>query len=262
MKNPLPTLFVPHGSPMFALAPGLAGRRIAEAARQLPTPRAIVIFSPHWETANPTVSTATRLDTIHDFHGFDSRLYAIHYPVAGCPDAAKEVVATLQTAGFDVDTDTSRGLDHGAWVPLMHMFPDANVPVIPVSIQHHGGPAYAYRVGQALAPLRHQGFLIIGSGNMTHNLADWQMAMSTSGSTPAYVNAFADWVTDRLESGDVSGLLNYRTTEKSGVRAHPRDDHLLPFFTALGAAGASPRPEAIHRGIADAVLAMDAYRFD
>ena len=261
MNASLPALFVPHGSPMFAIEPGIAGQQLAIAAREIPTPRTIVIFSPHWETSIPVVGVAPRLDTIHDFHGFDPRLYTISYPAAGCPDAATQVVTALRGAGFDVATDTTRGLDHGAWVPLLHMFPDADIPVIPVSIQHHGGPQHAYQVGQALAPLRSKGFLIVGSGNLTHNLGDWHRAVLTSGSSPSYVQEFADWVADRLRSGDVSALLNYRQTEKSGVRAHPRDEHLLPFFTALGAAGQKPKAEAIHRGISDIVLAMDGYRF-
>ena len=261
MTSPLPTLFVPHGSPMFALEPGIAGKQLALAAQELPTPRAIVIFSPHWETSVPVVGAATRFETIHDFHGFDPRLYELHYPAAGCPDAAAQVVAALKQAGFDVQVDTERGLDHGAWVPLMHLFPDADVPVIPVSIQHHGGPAHAYRVGQVLAHLRHKGLLVIGSGNLTHNLGDWHRAISTSGSTPAYVQEFSDWVASRLSAGDIQALLNYRQTEKNGVQAHPRDEHFLPFFTALGAAGETPQAEAIYRGISDIVLAMDGYRF-
>lgn len=261
MSTSLPTLFVPHGSPMFALEPGIAGSRMASAAREIPTPRAIVIFSPHWETATPTVGVSPQLETIHDFQGFDSRLYSMHYPAAGCPSAAIDVVNALKASGFAVTTDESRGLDHGAWVPLMHMFPDADVPVIPVSIQHHGGPEHAYRIGQALAGLRHDGFLIVSSGNLTHNLRDWLHAMRSAGSTPSYVSEFSEWVAGRLKAHDIQGLLNYRKTQSSGLRAHPRDEHLLPLFTALGAAGNKFRAETIHHGISEVVLAMDTYRF-
>ncbi len=257
----LPTLFVPHGSPTFALEPGIAGSRMASAAREIPTPRAIVIFSPHWETNDPTVGTSPQLETIHDFHGFDSRLYSIHYPAAGCPSAAARVIDALEAEGFVVATDGKRGLDHGAWVPLMHMFPDADVPVIPVSIQHRGGPEHAYRVGQALADLRHEGFLIVGSGNLTHNLRDWLHAMRNTGSTPPYVSEFSGWVANRLKVHDIQSLLNYRQTQSAGLRAHPRDEHLLPLFTALGAAGETFRTERIHQGISEVVLAMDTYRF-
>jgi len=246
---------------MFALQPGAAGSAMSDVVRQLPTPRAIVVVSPHWETRVPTVGTASRLETIHDFGGFDPRLFEIQYPATGCPEAAKQVVAALEAAGLPVATDAQRGLDHGAWVPLRQMFPDADVPVIPLSVQHHGGPQHAYRVGQALAPLAEQGFLIVASGNITHNLRDWQIISMTGQPTPDYVQQFADWVHTQMSSHHTDVLLNYRQTQPEGSRAHPRDEHLLPLFTALGAAGADAQPEAFYRGIYDHVIAMDGYAF-
>ncbi len=254
-------LFVPHGSPMFALQPGAAGAAMTDVVGQLPTPRAIVVVSPHWETAVPTVGTARQLETIHDFGGFDPRLFEIQYPATGCPEAAQQVVAALQAAGLPVATDAQRGLDHGAWVPLRQMFPDADVPIIPLSVQHHGGPQHAYRVGQALAPLAQQGFLIVASGNVTHNLRDWQLISMTGQATPDYVQQFADWIHTQMTGHHTEVLLNYRQTQPSGSRAHPRDEHLLPLFTALGAAGADAQPEAFYRGIYDHVIAMDGYAF-
>ena len=147
MNTNRPVVFVPHGSPMFALEPGAAGAALAALPALWTRPRAIVVVSPHWETAVPTVGTATRLETMHDFGGFDPRLFDIRYPAIGCPEAAQQVVAALQSAGLPVETDARRGLDHGAWVPLRHMFPDAEVPVVPLSIQHHGGPRHAWQVG-------------------------------------------------------------------------------------------------------------------
>ena len=246
---------------MFALHPGAAGAAMREAVDQLPTPRAIVVISPHWETAVPTVGTASRLETIHDFGGFDPRLFEIQYPATGCPEAAEQVVAALQTAGLPVATDARRGLDHGAWVPLRQMFPDADVPIVPLSVQHHGGPAHAHRVGQALAPLAEQGFLIVASGNVTHNLRDWQLISMTGQPTPDYVQQFADWVHAQMSGQHSDALLNYRQTQPAGVRAHPRDEHLLPLFTALGAAGPHAQPQAFYRGIYDHVIAMDGYAF-
>lgn len=256
-----PVLFVPHGSPMFALHPGAAGAAMSQVASHMGTPRAIVVVSPHWETALPTVGTASQMATLHDFGGFDPRLYEIQYPATGCPEAAQQVVSALQAAGLPTATDAARGLDHGAWVPLRQMFPDAEIPVIPLSLQHHGGPAHAYRVGQALAPLTQQGFLVVGSGNVTHNLRDWQLSRLTGQATPAYVHEFADWVHAQMRAQHVDALLNYRQTQAAGVRAHPRDEHLLPLFTALGAAGNDAQPEAFYRGIDDHVIAMDGYAF-
>lgn len=254
-------LFVPHGSPMFALEPGAAGAAMSAAAARLGAPRAIIVVSPHWETAIPTVGTASRLATIHDFGGFDPRLYQMQYPASGCAEGAAQVAKLLRADGLDVTLDEQRGLDHGAWIPLRQMFPDANVPVIPLSLQHHGGPQHAYRIGQALAPLTQEGFLVIGSGNVTHNLRDWQVVASSGARTPGYVHGFSDWLAERLAARDIEALLDYRRCHPDGVRAHPRDEHLLPLFTALGAAGPDAQPEAFHRGVTDGVIAMDGYAF-
>ncbi len=246
---------------MFALQPGPAGAALSGLVARLPTPRAIVVLSPHWETEVPTVGTARQLETIHDFGGFDPRLFEIQYPAPGSPELAEQVLQALQVAGLPVVTDAERGLDHGSWVPLRHMFPDANVPVVPLSLQHHGGPQHAYRVGQALAPLAQRGCLILASGNVTHNLRDWQLVRMTGQPTPDYVLQFSDWVHAQMTRGHTEALLAYRQTQEAGQRAHPRDEHLLPLFTALGAAGPNARADAFYRGVYDHVIAMDGYAF-
>ncbi|MFZ1246666.1 MAG: class III extradiol ring-cleavage dioxygenase, partial [Azonexus sp.] len=174
-QNPS-AIFVPHGAPTFALRPGAAGAALTAIAKSLPLPRAIAIVSAHWDTVVPTVGFAERPETIHDFWGFPDELYDIRYPATGCREASEEVFAALKGAGMPAIQDVSRGLDHGAWVPLRLMFPDADVPVIPLSIQSRGGPEQAYKLGQALAPLAAKGFLVIASGNLTHNLRDYQLA--------------------------------------------------------------------------------------
>jgi 4,5-DOPA dioxygenase extradiol len=259
--NTLPSLFVAHGAPTFALRPGVAGAVLSGVAASLPRPRAIVVVSAHWETSRPTVGFAERPETIHDFWGFPDALYALRYPATGCREASKEAMEALAHAGFDVQADASRGLDHGAWVPLRMMFPDADVPVFPVSIQSQFGPEHHYRVGQALAPLTGKGFLVIASGNLTHNLADYQAASLQGGQTPAYVRAFSDWMWDKLQAGDVAALLDYRRQAPSAARAHPRDEHLLPLFVALGAGGEHTQVRRLHAGIDDYVIAMDAFSF-
>eukprot|EP01030_Chromulinospumella_sphaerica_P002263 gene2263-2217_t len=245
---------------MFALHPGAAGAAMSHVATQLGTPRAIVVLSPHWDTAVPTVGFATRPETIHDFGGFDPRLYQMQYPATGCPEVAAQVVTALQHAGLPVAQDAQRGLDHGAWMPLRQMFPDADIPVVPLSVQSRLGPAHAYRVGQALALLAAQNILVMASGNITHNLHDFMAVSRHGGGTPAYVQAFADWIHTHMMARDVPGLLAYRQ-HVEGQRAHPSDEHLLPLFTALGAAGADAQPEAFFRGISDHVIAMDGYSF-
>jgi len=255
------TLFVPHGAPTFALQPGAAGAAMAQVASFLNTPRAIIVVSPHWETAYPTVGTGAHLETIHDFYGFPSALYDISYPATGCPEGAQVVIDTLKKHFPRVDADPSRGLDHGAWIPLLQMFPDADVPVIPLSVQSHAGPAHAYAVGQALAELAQQDFLVLASGNLTHNLSDYRISATQSGESPAYVQVFADWVAQHMADGQVASLLNYRNESAEGQRAHPTEEHLLPLFVALGAAGTDATPSPFYRGISDYVLAMDGYAF-
>ncbi len=261
METQLPTLFVPHGAPTFALRPGAAGAALVEMAANLPRPRAIVIISPHWDTETPTVGHAKKLGTIHDFNGFPPELYQLHYPATGCPEGAREVAAAIAAGGLPVREVASDGLDHGAWVPLRMMYPDADVPVIPLSLQSHAGPDYAYRLGESLAPLVNKGFLVIGSGNITHNLRDYMIARHNGGTTPSYVRDFPAWLYARLQSSDTEALLGYREKAPGAAQAHPSDEHLLPLYVALGAAGKNAAVHRFHAGINDYVLAMDAYTF-
>jgi 4,5-DOPA dioxygenase extradiol len=261
MTNAMPTMFVPHGAPTFALRPGAAGAALATIAKKLPAPRAIIIISPHWDTAVPTVGSSAQPETVHDFGGFPEELYRIQYPATGCPEGAQEVMQAIQAAGLPVELAPRQGLDHGAWVPLRLMFPEADVPVIPLSLQSRAGPQQAYRLGQALAGLGEKGFLVIGSGNLTHNLQDYFVAHRNDGQTPSYVRDFAEWIADRVENQGIEELLNYRVTAPSATRAHPTDEHLLPLYVAWGAAGAEAKAERFYSGIDDYVLAMDAYTF-
>ena len=261
MNTSLPTLFVPHGAPTFALRPGAAGAAMAHAALGLPRPRAVIIVSPHWDTATPAVGSAERPSTVHDFYGFPEELYQLQYPATGCPEAAHEVMAAIEAAGLKVSETPSQGLDHGAWIPLRLMYPDADVPVIPLSVQSSDGVEGAYRLGQALAPLVGRGFLVIGSGNITHNLRDYMIARQNGGQVPSYVQDFPEWLKDKLQSHDLEALMDYRQQAPDAARAHPSDEHLQPLYVALGAAGKDPAIERIHTGISDYVLAMDAYAF-
>lgn len=256
-----PGIFVPHGAPTFVLAPGAAGAAMARAASELPRPRAIVVVSAHCMSREPVVGTGLRPATVHDYWGFPRELYSMQYPATGCSGASEAVLEALHAAGLPAQGDPGVGLDHGAWIPLRLMFPDADIPVVPMSIQPHLGPAHHLALGRALAPLARQGFLILGSGNLTHNLGDYQQAASRTGQTPAYVREFADWFWERIEARDVDSLLAYRQLAPGAVRAHPQDDHLLPLYVALGAGSPRYTPRRLHAGVADYVLAMDAYAF-
>ena len=258
----LPTLFVPHGAPTFALRPGVAGAALVALAQQVERPKAIIVISPHWETREPTVGSATDLETIYDFGGFPSELYTLKYPAHSDATLAHQVAQQLQDAGYAAPIDPHRGLDHGAWVPLRMMYPAADIPVIPLSVKSHAGAAYHYALGQALQPLAEQGFLIIGTGSITHNLRDYMVCVHNNLPTPDYVTRFADWVDAQLKANDIRRLLDYRKTSQDAAQAHPTEDHFMPFFVALGAAGNNAKAERFYTGVDDLVIAMDGYCFE
>ncbi len=257
----LPSLYISHGSPMTALQPGQVGVRLAELAATLPRPRAIVMASAHWLARGPTVSAAAHPETIHDFGGFPEALYQLRYPAPGAPELAQDVAARLAAAGLAPAIDPQRGLDHGAWVPLRFLYPQADIPVLQLSIQPSLGPAHQLALGRALAPLREDGVLLVGSGSITHNLHDWRNY--PQGREAPYVRPFIEWVEQRLAADDVPALLDYRRQAPFAAQAHPTDEHLLPLYFAMGAAG-SDRLGArrIDAGIDMGFLAMDIYRFD
>ncbi|MCD9096061.1 dioxygenase [Luteimonas fraxinea] len=256
----LPALYISHGSPMTALQPGQVGERLAELARTLPRPRAIVIASAHWLARAPLVGSAATPETIHDFGGFPQALFDIQYPAPGDTALSARVADLLQAAGLPPQLDPQRGLDHGVWVPLRLLYPDADIPVVLVSIQPGLGPAHQFQIGRALAPLRDEGVLVIGSGSITHNLHDWR-SYDEARQAP-YVQPFIDWLEQRLAAEDVDALLDYRKQAPFAERAHPTDEHLLPLYVAMGAGGTPMRAQRIDAGIDMGFLAMDIYRFD
>ncbi len=254
----LPSLFISHGSPMHALQPGPAGEAWRALGRRLPRPRAILIASAHWETDLPMLTGNAKPETIHDFYNFPEPLYRLRYPAPGSPELAQQAQALLQNAGFTAAIDLGRGLDHGAWSPLLYAYPEHDVPVVQISVQPALGPRHHVQVGKALSGLSGEGVLVIGSGHMTHNLRDWSRG---AGKPEPYAQEFQAWVFDRLGQGDVESLVEYRTRSPHGARAHPTDEHFLPLFFALGAAGGQGKPERVYDAIDSGVLAMDAYVF-
>lgn len=259
---PLPTVFLSHGSPMHALEAGAAGEAWAALGRRLGRPRAILMASAHWETSRPTLGGAARPGTIHDFYGFPPPLYEIRYPAPGAPDVAARAHALLEEHRIDAEVDESRGLDHGAWSPLLYAWPDADVPVVQVSLQTPRGPRHHVLLGQVLAPLAREGVLIVGSGHLTHNLREMRSVRDTSvGEAAPYVREFQDWVRECIESRDLDRLQGYRRLSAGGERAHPTEEHFLPLFVALGAADESYRAERLLEHVEGGVMAMDAYVF-
>ena len=261
-----PVLFVSHGSPMFALEPGTTGPALSAwvqsraPAQQL---RGIVIMSPHWMTRGIRVMSKAQPETWHDFGGFPEPLYALQYPATGDPALAQRVMDLLRAAQWPCSEDPERPFDHGAWVPLRQMYPDADVPVVQVSLPAHVPNAQIYAMGQALAPLRDEGILIMGSGSMTHNLRELRRQ---EGPTAPYVTAFCDWIEATLNRGDLDTLLDYRARAPGAERAHPTDEHFLPIYFALGAAQWGQHSEVVPHYISHEVmygsLSMDAFSLD
>jgi 4,5-DOPA dioxygenase extradiol len=257
----LPSLFISHGSPMLALTDTPAHRFLLELGQSLPMPKAILMISAHWEAAgSPAVSLAQQPETIHDFGGFPQALFDIQYPAPGAPDAAAHAATLLEQAGFAVKHSRTRGLDHGAWVPLRLMYPDADIPVAQISLIHGGTPAQHEQMGLALSALREQGILIIGSGSMTHNLGEIRRGGGDT-DVPSWVSEFGNWMKDRLKSNAHDQLIDYRAQAPSAERNHPSEEHLLPLFVAMGAAGATPKAELLHSSYEYGVLAMDMVAF-
>jgi 4,5-DOPA dioxygenase extradiol len=252
-----PALFVSHGAPTLPFEEVPARDFLAGLADRLPRPRAILVVSAHWETAVPTVNSVAVNDTIHDFSGFPREMYTLRYPAPGSKGLAERVNALLGDAGFATATDAARGLDHGAWVPLMLAYPAHDIPVVQLSVQTHLGPEHHLRIGEALAPLRDEGVLILASGSFTHDLSSWRTHAGQP--EPAWVSDFAAWFNAALAKGRVADLAAYRALAPNAARNHPTEEHLLPLFVALGAGGAAPLVERLHASSTYAVLRMDAY---
>ncbi len=256
----LPSLFLSHGAPTLPLTDTPARRFLEGLGATLPRPRAILVASAHWETERPMANAVGVNETIHDFHGFARALYEMRYPAPGAPGLARRVSDLLCAAGLPSGIDTARGLDHGAWVPLSLIYPAADIPVVQVSIQSHLGPAHHLELGRALAPLLAEEVLLIGSGSFTHDLGRFRGQAIDAPSTPD-VTEFADWFDRALAEGRNCDLLTYRRQAPHAVRQHPTEEHLLPLYVALGAAGEGAKAERLHASAEFSILRMDAYAF-
>lgn len=250
-----PVLFASHGAPTFAIEPGLLGPRLQALGEQAHNVQAVLVVSPHWQTSDIRVMATPAPDTVHDFGGFPSRLYDLQYPALGHRALAEATQQQLRRAGWAAQLDAFRGLDHGAWVPLMHLFPKADVPVFQVSMPYDLTAQQAVQLGQALAPMREQGVLILASGGMTHNLFEFRQM----GNTPAaYVQEFTAWIQTAVRANAVKVLQQYRSEAPHAQRAHPSEEHFLPLLVAIGAQLDGDRVDWIDGGITHGVLSMDA----
>jgi len=229
----LPAIFVPHGAPFLAVDPVL-GAPLAAWGGALPRPIAILAISAHWEDAPLTLGATTVRDLVYDFWGFPEELYRVRYPAPAAPALADRVEALL--AGREV-VRSGRGLDHGVWTPLVHLFPAADVPVLQLSMPRSAAAAELFAIGQALTPLRDEGVLILGSGNLVHNLR--RVVWEGEAEPEPWAKAFDDWIGDVLARSDWGALVDYANRAPELRVAHPSDEHLRPILVAAGAGAAS-----------------------
>jgi 4,5-DOPA dioxygenase extradiol len=256
--NRLPCLFISHGAPTYALTPGLPGAQLGAFAKSMATPRAVLVLSPHWMTRGLAVCTQAQTEAMHDFGGFPEPLYRIRYAPPGASDLAARAISLLAAEGFAPQVQAKRGLDHGVWVPLRFMYPNADVPIFQISMPHDLTPARAVQLGAALRPLRDDGVLIIGSGSLTHNL--YEVQLDSPIATP-YINEFVGWVRDVVKSRDLDALAHTMARAPHAQRAHPSTEHLLPLLFAAGAADASAPNGVLEGGTQHGNLSMESYVF-
>ena len=261
----LPSLFISHGSPDIAIRDTKAQAFLRRYALEAPRPDAIVVISAHFEAGGVANTGDAQPETIHDFGGFAPELFQIQYRAPGCPSLAERVACLMHGQGLAAGVVGNHGFDHGTWVPLCLMYPDADIPVVQVSVDPHAGPDHHLQLGRALAPLRGENILVMGSGSITHNLKEAAAAFRSGdreAAMPPWVAQFVSWMQNRIEASDESALLAYRDRAPYAVENHPTDEHLMPIFSAIGAAGTDWRASKLHGSSDFGVLAMDAYAFN
>ena len=250
----LPALFISHGAPTLAIEQSSTTSALARMGYNLPKPRAIVIMSAHWLSAKLEISSNPQPKTWHDFSGFDSELYQLQYPASGQPELAESLAQQFSARGIACSVNPVRVCDHGVWAPLRHLYPQADIPIVQISLPRHYDSVACYQLGAQLARLREQQILIIGSGNITHNLQAlrWQ-----ADSIDKAAKDFKVWLLQQLKT-DIPTALDWQQYPDY-QNIHPSDEHLLPLFFALGA---GQRVSVVHESMAHHSLGMDIYRFD
>ncbi len=254
----MPVLFVGHGSPMNALAHNSYSQALTHLGKQIPRPRAILCISAHWLTENLQITAMSQPRTIHDFYGFPQELFAITYPAPGAPDVAQVILNILKN-DYDVSLNQDWGLDHGTWSVLKHIYPAADVPVLQLSINIRQSPQFQFELGEKLAPLKEQGILIVGSGDIVHNLR----VINFSSTAPAFswAETFNQWTQTQLDEKNYSALIHESLSREDGKLSIPTPEHWYPFLTALGAADKSHSPQIIYDGIENSSISMKSLLF-
>lgn len=258
----IPSIFVGHGAPTIVTDESLAHAFLSELGTKIPTPKAVLCVSAHWGTDQPMVGSCPTPQTLYDFYGFPDDLYEIRYHASGSPDLAHQVQALLANKGIPCGEHPYRGLDHGAWVPLKLMYPDANIPVVELSVCYGYSPEMQFKVGRALSTLRDEGVLILGSGSATHDLEEFaEYAGGLDSEAQPWVSEFDTWLEERLLSSRTEELFEYRRTAPYGEKNHPTEEHLMPLFVAFGAGGDGCIPSKLHDSFNYGILSMASYSF-
>ncbi len=232
-----PVFFISHDDPNQVVNKNHSSYKfLNKLAKSISKPKAILCISAHWERSKATISGADKLETIHDFYGFPESFYQLDYQPPGNPALANEIKELLVAQGIASQIDSKRGIDHGAWCVLMPLFPNADVPILQLSINPNQSAKKHFELGEALRPLREKGVLIIGSGTMTHNLSEWRRGFTYDMPIEPYAKAFRDWVSEKIENQHYEQLVEYKDKAPYASRCHPTPDHILPLFVAAGAA--------------------------
>lgn len=261
MQTKLPIVFVTHGSPMLAIEPAETGPLLTQLGQRLQhlDIKGIIIISAHWITRDvPMITAGEQLSTIHDFGGFPRQLYQLQYPAKGSPTIAKYLQNELKQFNITAGLDEERGLDHGAWIPLQYIFPQADIPVIQLSIPWPMNAAQAIIFGNHLKDLRNKGMLLIMSGSLTHNLHDVGYDDSHHA---RYIKPFVNWVDDTIKNHDLTAMANYRELAPYAKQAHPTDEHFLPLIIAQAASDIDDEVTVLDGDINYQALAMKHYIF-
>jgi 4,5-DOPA dioxygenase extradiol len=255
MKKRFPSIFVSHGAPSLIIEDCPTRDFFMQLGKDIGRPKGIVCVSAHWTTAEPRITMHPQPPTIHDFGGFPEELYSLRYPAPGDPALGKRIISLLVDRGYAAEGDLSRGLDHGAWAPLMMMYPEADIPLVQLSVQPHRGAEYHFRLGSALQSLRDEGILLLASGSATHNLRDY-FGRGVDSVPPEYVREFAEWLKQSVSEGATDELLDYVQRGPHALQNHPTPEHFLPFFSVLSK---TERGTLLHDAYNYGVLSMMAF---
>lgn len=256
----LPALFIAHGSPMMALEDNEYTRFLEQLGRELPTPRGIAVFSAHWDDPDQRLTEDAEHGTMHDFYGFPEEMYKITYPAPGSAELATQIRQRFEANNLHAKAVTGRGLDHGVWVILRKMYPDANIPVVALSVDSKRSPHEQYSIGTMLSDLREEGILIIGSGGLVHNLR----MVHESDEPDEWAAAFDEWIAEQLTEWNLNNLFAFDKKAPHASDAVPSygREHFVPLFYALGAADNGRKAKRLFQSYQYGSLSLNCWSFE